>query len=64
ASAITPFTYMQLVWATLIGWVVFGSFPDFWTLVGMAVITGSGLLILLHEFRTARATVPASTVVD
>ena len=36
ASAITPFTYMQLVWATLIGWVAFGSFPDFLTLVGMA----------------------------
>ena len=65
ASSITPFTYMQLVWATLIGWVVFGSFPDFWTLVGMAVIAGSGLLITLHERRKARAaTVAAPTVID
>ena len=65
ASSITPFTYMQLVWATLIGWAVFGSFPDFWTLVGMAVIAGSGLLITLHERRKARAaTVAAPTVVD
>ena len=31
ASALTPFTYMQLVFATLIGWVVFGDFPDAWT---------------------------------
>jgi drug/metabolite transporter (DMT)-like permease len=65
ASAITPFTYMQLVWATMIGWIAFGSFPDFWTLVGMAVIAGSGLLITLHEQRKARAiTVAAPTAVD
>jgi drug/metabolite transporter (DMT)-like permease len=65
ASAITPFTYMQLLWATLIGWVAFGSFPDFWTLVGMAIIAGSGLLITLHEQRKARASaVTAPTAVD
>ena len=65
ASAITPFTYAQLIWATLIGWAAFGSFPDFWTLIGMAVITGSGLLITLHERRKARsATIAAPTAVD
>lgn len=65
ASSITPFTYMQLVWATLIGLAAFRTFPDFWTLVGMAVIAGSGLLITLHERRRARATnVSAPTVVD
>jgi drug/metabolite transporter (DMT)-like permease len=64
ASAITPFTYMQLVWATLIGWAVFGTFPDFWTLVGMAVITGSGLVITLREQRKARAAAAQPTVVE
>ena len=64
ASAVTPFTYMQLVWATLIGWIVFGTFPDFWTLVGMAIITGSGLLIMYHEQRKAKAALAAPTVVD
>jgi drug/metabolite transporter (DMT)-like permease len=54
ASALTPFTYMQLVWATIIGWLVFGSFPDAWTLAGMAVIAGSGLLLALHERRRAK----------
>jgi drug/metabolite transporter (DMT)-like permease len=54
ASALTPYTYVHLVWATLSGWLVFGSFPDAWTLAGMAVITGSGLLIALHERRRAR----------
>jgi len=54
ASALSPFTYMQLVFATLIGWVLFGSFPDAWTIAGMAVIGGSGLLITLHERRRAK----------
>ena len=54
ASAITPFTYLQLVWATLVGYVVYRDFPDSFTIVGMAVIAGSGLLITLHERRRAR----------
>jgi drug/metabolite transporter (DMT)-like permease len=64
ASALTPFTYMQLVWATLIGWFAFGNFPDAWTLAGMAVIGGSGLLITLHERRRAKGATPEPTVVD
>lgn len=55
ASAVTPFTYSQLVWATIIGWIVFGTFPDRWSLVGMAVIAGSGLYLTWHERRVARA---------
>ena len=64
ASALTPFTYMQLVWATLIGWIAFGNFPDAWTLAGMAVIGGSGLLIALHERRRAKGAVPEPTAID
>jgi drug/metabolite transporter (DMT)-like permease len=54
ASALSPFTYMQLVFATIIGWAIFGNFPDAWTIAGMVVIGGSGLLITLHERRRAR----------
>lgn len=65
ASAITPYTYVQLVWSTIVGWIVFASFPDAWALTGMAIITGSGLLIALHEQRKSRTTVaPQATVVD
>jgi drug/metabolite transporter (DMT)-like permease len=64
ASALTPFTYMQLVWATIIGWLVFGSFPDVWTLAGMAVIAGSGLLIALHGRRRAKGVPQEPTAVD
>jgi drug/metabolite transporter (DMT)-like permease len=55
ASALTPFTYTQIIWATMIGWIVFRTFPDGWTLTGMAVIATSGLLITVHEHRQARA---------
>jgi len=64
ASALTPYTYIHLVWATIIGWLVFDRFPDVWTLAGMAVIAGSGLLIALHERRRARAVTQEPTAVD
>ena len=64
ASALTPFTYVQLVFATLIGWLVFGDFPDGSTFAGMAVIAGSGLLITLHERRRALIAAPEPTAVD
>ena len=55
ASALTPFTYVHLVWATLIGWLAFGTIPDGYALAGMAIIAGSGLTITLHERRRAQS---------
>jgi drug/metabolite transporter (DMT)-like permease len=62
ASALTPFTYMQLVWAMLIGWLVFHEFPDGWALAGMLVIAGSGLMMTLYERQRARAPVSVRLV--
>ena len=45
ASRVTPFTYVQLVWAMLASFLLFGDVPDRWTLAGAAVITASGLLV-------------------
>jgi drug/metabolite transporter (DMT)-like permease len=64
ASALTPFTYVHLVWATLVGWIVFGGHPDAWTLAGMAVIAGSGLLLAMHERRPPKGVPPVPTAVD
>jgi drug/metabolite transporter (DMT)-like permease len=64
ASALTPFTYLQLVWATLFGWAVFGRFPDGYTLVGMAVITGSGLAVALHERRLGKRVFEEPPAID
>ena len=55
ASGLAPFTYMQLVWATLLGWIVFGDFPGGFTLAGMGVIATSGLYLAVYEQRRASA---------
>ena len=49
ASTIAPFTYMQLVWSTLAGWLTFGSFPDGWALSGMIVIASSAVVLTAYE---------------
>jgi drug/metabolite transporter (DMT)-like permease len=54
ASALTPFTYLQLVWAMLLGWILYGNFPDGFRIAGMIVIAASGLWMTLHERRRAR----------
>lgn len=46
ASLLSPFVYTQIVWAALIGYVVFGDVPDGATLVGAALVVGSGLLLI------------------
>ncbi|MBI3524866.1 MAG: DMT family transporter [Betaproteobacteria bacterium] len=51
ASTLSPFMYAQLIWATLLGWQVFGHLPDGWSILGMIVIAGSGLAVVLVERR-------------
>lgn len=43
ASTLSPLLYVQLIWATLLGWGVFGQLPDAWAMAGIAVIAGAGL---------------------
>lgn len=54
ASLLTPFTYLQMVWATLFGYAVFGQLPDGWSALGMAIILASGVALALLERRRAR----------
>jgi drug/metabolite transporter (DMT)-like permease len=51
ASLIAPFTYLQMIWATLYGFVVFGQLPDAISALGMAVIVASGVALVVHERR-------------
>ena len=48
-SAVTPFRYTRLLFALLVGVVVFGERPDLATLVGSAMIVGCGVLILTRR---------------
>lgn len=49
AALLTPFMYVQLVWATAYGYFLFGQWPDRWSLVGMSIIAASGLLLALRR---------------
>jgi drug/metabolite transporter (DMT)-like permease len=51
ASGLASITYVQLLFATVLGFFVFGDFPDGWTLLGMLVIAASGLFLTLYERR-------------
>ncbi len=49
ASVLAPFNYVQLVWATTLGYLVFSAVPDAWTLAGAGIIVASGLWTLQYE---------------
>ncbi|MBZ6077542.1 DMT family transporter [Microvirga puerhi] len=49
ASAIAPFSYIQLFWAGTLGYLVFGSVPDSWTIIGACIIALSGLYTAYRE---------------
>lgn len=53
ASTLTPFGYTQLIWAGLLGWLVFGHLPDALSAAGMAVIAAGGLWLALGERQSA-----------
>jgi drug/metabolite transporter (DMT)-like permease len=42
APALAPYSYMQIIFAMLAGWLAFAHAPDGWAVVGMLVIGGSG----------------------
>ncbi len=43
-----PFSYTQLGWAVLFGYVFFGETPDFLSILGILIIVGSGLYVVLR----------------
>lgn len=51
ASVLAPFVYAQLVMVLLLGYLVFGAFPDAASLAGMAIIVASGVWIATHHTR-------------
>jgi drug/metabolite transporter (DMT)-like permease len=51
ASLLQPFAYTVLVWATLVGFTVFGNLPDLLTVLGATIIVASGLYTFARERR-------------
>ncbi|MDP7549489.1 MAG: DMT family transporter [Alphaproteobacteria bacterium] len=53
-TALQPITFLQLVWATLLGFYVFGEAPDAWTWAGGGIIVISATYIAHREARARK----------
>lgn len=53
-AVVTPFRYTRLIFAMIIGIVVFGERPDIWTYIGALIVIGSGLFTLWRERQLAQ----------
>ena len=48
-AVLAPFIYTQIVWAIILGFLVFADLPSTWTLAGAAIVVASGLYMLYRE---------------
>lgn len=57
---VAPFRYTALLWALVLGWLSFGTLPDSLTLLGAAIVVGSGIYLLLRERKLRIAARPTA----
>ena len=50
-SAVVPFQYLQLVWAILLGFAIWGDIPTAGLLIGSAIVIASGMFLFWRESR-------------
>jgi len=55
APAVTPFYYLMLVWALVVGFVIWGDVPSAGLLIGSAIVVATGLFLFLREARLQQA---------
>lgn len=55
ASLIAPFEYTSMIWAVLLGWFVFGQFPEAVVLLGSAIVIAAGIFVIWREHRLGLA---------
>ncbi|RDD62521.1 DMT family transporter [Ferruginivarius sediminum] len=58
AGVLAPFQYLEIISATLLGYLIFGDFPDALTFLGTGIIIASGLYVF-HRERTLARRAPA-----
>src|SRR5260370_13938502 len=54
ATAVSPFYYLMLVWALVIGYLIWGDVPTLALLVGSSIVVACGLFLLWHEAQRSR----------
>ena len=57
---VAPFRYASLVWAIILGIVLFGEWPDALTLIGAGIIVATGLYTLHREMVVAKRAASAN----
>jgi drug/metabolite transporter (DMT)-like permease len=55
ASTLAPYSYSQMLWSTVLGFLVFHHIPDGWTYVGGGIVVASGVYIWHRERVLARS---------
>ncbi len=45
ANFVAPFNYTQMIGSVIVGYLMFGEVPDFYTWLGTAVVVGAGLMV-------------------
>lgn len=64
-STLAPMQYLEIPFATFIGWLVFGDLPDGIAMIGITVTVAAGLYVIAHEQASAvRARAPLSPPPD
>lgn len=48
-ALVAPFHYVQLLWGTALGVVIFSNIPDLWTGTGALIIVSSGIFLIYRE---------------
>ncbi|MBX3561964.1 MAG: DMT family transporter [Sphingomonas sp.] len=61
-AVVVPFDYTQLLWAVLLGWLLWDTRPPAATWIGAAIIIASGLYTLYREHRLGREKPPAESL--
>jgi drug/metabolite transporter (DMT)-like permease len=56
AAVVVPYQYTQIVWAVLLGFLVFGDIPHPQMVIGCVIIIGAGLYIFVREQTAAALT--------
>jgi drug/metabolite transporter (DMT)-like permease len=63
ASVLTPYTYTLIVWAVILGWLVFGDIPSWNVFAGAAIIVAAGLTLFIVETRANKPPDPVQDLV-
>jgi drug/metabolite transporter (DMT)-like permease len=59
ANVVAPFEYTGMIWAVILGYVVFAEIPEFTTTTGILLIVAAGLFVIYREMQTKQKIVTA-----